>query len=90
MARVLGVDLGSRRIGLALSDPTGRVATPLQVAGGIGSAEAIRLAFAAGATRVVADTALADDPALLRACLDVAGDWLAIGLDARADRLVVP
>jgi putative holliday junction resolvase len=28
MGRVLGVDLGSRRIGLALSDPTGRVATP--------------------------------------------------------------
>ncbi len=28
MARVLGVDLGSRRIGLALSDPSGRVATP--------------------------------------------------------------
>jgi len=64
-----------------------RVATPLQVAGGIGSAEAIRLAFAAGATRVVAETAIADDPTLLRACLDVAGDWLAIGLDAREDRL---
>ena len=28
MGRVLGVDLGSRRIGLALSDPGGRVATP--------------------------------------------------------------
>jgi len=28
MGRVLGVDLRSRRIGLALSDPTGRVATP--------------------------------------------------------------
>jgi putative Holliday junction resolvase len=28
MGRVLGVDLGSRRIGLALSDPAGRVATP--------------------------------------------------------------
>jgi putative Holliday junction resolvase len=27
MGRVLGVDLGSRRIGLALSDPAGRVAT---------------------------------------------------------------
>jgi phosphoribosylformimino-5-aminoimidazole carboxamide ribotide isomerase len=64
-----------------------RVATPLQVAGGIASAEAIRLAFAAGATRVVAETALADDPTLLRECLDVAGDWLAIGLDAREDRL---
>lgn len=28
MSRVLGVDLGARRIGLAVSDPTGRVATP--------------------------------------------------------------
>jgi len=28
MARILGVDLGSRRIGLALSDPSGAVATP--------------------------------------------------------------
>jgi putative Holliday junction resolvase len=28
---VLGVDLGSRRIGLALSDPTGTLATPLRV-----------------------------------------------------------
>jgi putative pre-16S rRNA nuclease len=29
--RALGVDLGSRRIGLALSDPTGTVASPLEV-----------------------------------------------------------
>ena len=64
-----------------------RVATPLQLAGGVDSPEAIRVAFAAGATRVVATLAVADDPALLRACLDVAGDWLAVGLDARADRL---
>jgi len=64
-----------------------RVATPLQLAGGVDSPEAIRVAFAAGATRVVATLAVADDPALLRACLDVAGDWLAVGLDARANRL---
>jgi len=63
------------------------VATPLQLAGGIGSADAIRLAFAAGVTRVVGETALADEPAVLRECLDVAGDWLAIGLDARPDRI---
>jgi putative Holliday junction resolvase len=31
MGRVLGVDLGSRRIGLAISDPGARVATPLTV-----------------------------------------------------------
>jgi phosphoribosylformimino-5-aminoimidazole carboxamide ribotide isomerase len=64
-----------------------RVAAPLQLAGGLDSPEAIQVAFAAGATRVVLSLALADDPALLRACLGVAGDWLAIGLDARADRL---
>ena len=64
-----------------------RVATPLQLAGGLDSADAIRLGFAAGATRVVTSLAVADDPTLLRACLDVAGDWLAVGLDARADRL---
>jgi phosphoribosylformimino-5-aminoimidazole carboxamide ribotide isomerase len=64
-----------------------RVATPLQLAGGLDSPEGIRVAFAAGATRVVTTLAVADDPGLLRACIDVAGDWLAVGLDARADRL---
>lgn len=64
-----------------------RVATPLQLAGGLDSPEAIRVAFAAGATRVVSSLAVADDAALLRSCLEVAGDWLAVGLDARADRL---
>ena len=31
--------------------------------------------------------AVADDTLLLRACVEVAGDWLAVGLDSRADRL---
>jgi putative Holliday junction resolvase len=31
LPRVLGVDLGTRRIGLALSDPTGTLASPLSV-----------------------------------------------------------
>lgn len=64
-----------------------RVATPLQLAGGLESPDAIRLAFAAGATRVVLSLAVADDPALLRDCVAVAGDWLAVGLDARPERL---
>jgi len=64
-----------------------RVATPLQLAGGVDSADGIRLAFAAGATRVLVSLAVADDPAGLRSCLAVAGDWLAVGLDARPDRL---
>jgi phosphoribosylformimino-5-aminoimidazole carboxamide ribotide isomerase len=64
-----------------------RIATPLQLAGGVDSPEGIQLAFAAGATRVVTSLAVADDPETLRACLAAAGDWLAVGLDARPDRL---
>lgn len=64
-----------------------RIAIPIQLAGGLDSADAIRLAFAAGATRVVLTTAIADRPDELRACLRVAGDWLAVGLDPRAERL---
>ena len=64
-----------------------RTAVPLQLAGGVESAEAIQLAFAAGATRVVATTAIADRPDDLAACLRVAGDWLAVGLDPRPERL---
>lgn len=64
-----------------------RSAVPLQLAGGLDSPEAIQLAFAAGATRVVLTTAIADRPDDLRACLAVAGDWLAVGLDPRPDRI---
>mgnify|MGYP003289036647 CR=1 FL=1 len=64
-----------------------RSAVPLQLAGGMDSPEAIQLAFAAGATRVVLTTAIADRPDDLRACLAVAGDWLAVGLDPRPERL---
>lgn len=82
---------GARRGSPVNTDAVGaiasRVATPLQLAGGLDSPEAIQVAFASGATRVVASLALADDPALLRACVAIAGDWLAIGLDARAERL---
>ncbi len=71
----------------AIGGIAARVAVPLQLAGGLESADAIRLAFAAGATRVVVATGIADRPDDLRDCLAVAGDWLAVGLDARPERL---
>ena len=64
-----------------------RVSVPLQVAGGVDTADGIRLVFAAGATRAVLTTAIADRPDDLRDCLAVAGDWLAVGLDPRPERL---
>jgi phosphoribosylformimino-5-aminoimidazole carboxamide ribotide isomerase len=65
----------------------GRVAVPLQVAGGLEEADHVRLAFAAGATRAVVSIAMIERPEVLRACLGVAGDWLAVGLDPRPERL---
>jgi phosphoribosylformimino-5-aminoimidazole carboxamide ribotide isomerase len=64
-----------------------RTAVPLQVAGGVDTADGIRLAFAAGATRVVTSMAIVDDPTELAAALEVAGSWLAVGLDPRPERL---
>ena len=63
-----------------------RVATPIQVAGGLEGADAIRLAFAAGATRVVLGMSVVENPALVRECVAVAGDWLAVGIDPRPER----
>ncbi len=65
------------------------VAVPLQVAGGVDGPEQIELCFAAGATRVVVPLwAVAESSETLRACLRIAGDWLAIGMDARPERLL--
>jgi len=64
-----------------------RIAVPIQLAGGLEGAENIRLAFAAGATRGVLAMSIADDPELLAECVDVAGEWLAVGLDPRPERL---
>ena len=86
------VDMDGARAGRpvnleAVGRVAGRVAVPLQVAGGMEGADNIRLAFAAGATRVVVSMTVADRPELLRECLVVAGDWLAVGLDLRPERI---
>lgn len=96
------VDLGARTIHVvdfegarsgspANLEAVGRIASevavPIQLAGGLEGADRIRLAFAAGATRVVLSTAVLDDPAILGECLAVAGAWLAVGLDPRPERL---
>jgi phosphoribosylformimino-5-aminoimidazole carboxamide ribotide isomerase len=70
----------------AVGRVAGRVAVPLQLAGGMEGVDNIRLAFAAGATRVVLAMSVVDDTTTLRACVEVAGDWLAVGLDPRPDR----
>ncbi len=90
MIHVVDFD-GARRRAPAALDAIGaiasRVAVPLQVAGGLESADAIRLVFAAGATRAVLGMETVDQPGTVRECVAVAGDWLAVGLDPRPERL---
>jgi phosphoribosylformimino-5-aminoimidazole carboxamide ribotide isomerase len=86
------VDFGGARSGRpenleAVGAIASRVAVPLQLAGGVDTADGIRLAFAAGATRVVTSMAVVDDPTALADALAVAGAWLAVGLDPRPERL---
>jgi phosphoribosylformimino-5-aminoimidazole carboxamide ribotide isomerase len=87
------VDLDGARAGQpqalgAIAEVSRAVAVPLQVAGGVDGPEQIELCFAAGATRVVVPLwAVVEDPDRLAACLEIAGDWLGVGLDARPERL---
>ena len=86
------VDFGGARSGRpenleAVGAIASRIAVPLQLAGGVDTADGIRLAFAAGATRVVTSMAIVDDPTGLADAISVAGAWLAVGLDPRPERL---
>ncbi len=86
------VDLDGARAGAPANlEVVGRVATevavPLQLAGGVDGPDQIRLAFAAGATRVVMPLqSVADRDDRLRESLEVGGSWVAVGLDARTER----
>ena len=64
-ARILAVDPGEKRIGLALSDPTGVIASPLSVLQHISrkadAASIARLAEENGAVRIIVGEALDDE-----------------------------
>jgi len=65
MGRVLGVDLGARRIGLAISDPTGLIASPLGVLDRTGDSAADRRAILAVAREETAGVIVVGLPTAL-------------------------
>ena len=60
-----------------------KVAVPLQVAGGVDGPDQIRLAFAAGATRVVLAMGIVDRPEDLRASRWPATGWPSVSIRGR-------
>jgi len=68
---------------------TAELDVPVQWGGGLRSAEAIRDALAAGATRVVVGTAAYADPELLSEALETWGSRVLVGVDVRGGRVSV-
>jgi putative Holliday junction resolvase len=54
-ARVVGLDLGRRRIGIAVSDPSGTLATPWRTVSGAGSADVVTGRIAASLAELAQD-----------------------------------
>lgn len=56
---------------------------PVEVGGGIRTPDALRAVMEAGAARAIVGSAALEDPGFLAAALDLYGDRIAVGIDAR-------
>lgn len=65
------------------------VDVPIQLGGGLRDAESVEAALAAGAERVVLGTGAVETPALVEELVVEHGDRIAVGVDARSDRVSV-
>jgi phosphoribosylformimino-5-aminoimidazole carboxamide ribotide isomerase len=63
------------------------VKVPVQVGGGLRTAEAVAETLAAGADRVVLGTAALEDPALVESLVEDHGDVIAVAADARSGKV---
>ena len=56
---------------------------PVEIGGGLRTPEAVAAVIEAGAARAIIGSAALEDPAFLAACVDLYGDRIAVGIDAR-------
>lgn len=88
--RVVGVDLGSRRIGVAVSDRGGRLASPVQVLERTGDPARDRRALAALVAELGAERVVVGLPLSLDGSVGPAAQAALDEVDALADHLDVP
>jgi phosphoribosylformimino-5-aminoimidazole carboxamide ribotide isomerase len=67
----------------------GGAGVPVQVGGGLRTAEAVATVFGAGADRAVLGTAALEDPALIEALVAEHGERIVVAADARQGRIAV-
>jgi putative Holliday junction resolvase len=87
---VVGLDLGARRIGVAVSDPSGTVATPHSVLQRSGDHAADHRAVAAVVAEYEADLLVVGLPRSLDGSLGPAAQGALIEVDELADAVPVP
>lgn len=90
MARTVGVDLGSRRIGVAVSDGEGRLATPYSVVERSADPGSHRRAIAAVVDEVEADRVVVGLPLSLDGTMGPAAQATMAEVAALAEHLHVP
>ena len=88
--RVVGVDLGSRRIGVAVSDPSGTIASPLEVLERSGDAGADRRRLAELVRDVGAERVVVGLPLSLDGTVGPAARWAGDEAEALRGVLDVP
>jgi putative holliday junction resolvase len=88
--RVIGVDLGTRRVGVAVSDDRGMVATPHAVLQRTGDADADRAALVALVRELGAGMVVVGMPLSLDGTVGPAARWAGEEADALAALLDVP
>ena len=88
--RVVGLDLGARRIGVAVSDPSGTVATPHSVLQRSGDHAADHRAVAAVVAEYEADLLVVGLPRSMDGTLGPAAQGALAEVDELADALPVP
>lgn len=71
----------------AIASVISAVDVKVQCSGGIRSLDAVEWAHAAGASRVVLGTQALHDPAFVLEAVERYGDFIAVGLDVRGERL---
>lgn len=88
--RVLGVDLGTRRIGVAVSDPTATIASPYAVLQRSGDAAADHRRLAQIADEVGAERVVVGLPLALSGRVTVAAEAAMAEVEAMAEVLALP
>ncbi len=78
-----GAFAGTPRHAAVIADVIKAFAGPVEVGGGLRTPEALAAVIEAGATRAIIGSAALEDPEFLSSSIEIYGDRIAVGIDAR-------